>query len=511
MLSGAASFMSFAVNFILKFATRGIFLYYISIEYVGAISIFSDIVGTLSLVELGLGSALNYAFYKPLATKDYAQVRAIHELCKKLYLIFAGAVFTIGLIIVPFLPSILHEKVDLEYIYILYFLTLFTAVSSYIFRGKRPILSADQRQYIASLNDFFFNTGISVVQLAVLIFAPFDMSTKFLLYIMVLTLGKLLSVVRMKMVSDKLYKHIDQAPVIPLEKGAIRKMIKQASGILIETVTGKINIGIDNVLLAIYTSLSVVGLYANYTLLMTSLTTLINSTLSGVVPAFGQSAQIKTKEKMLELFHKYYFITFAMVAVISNVLLFGINPLMTVWIGEKYVLNGAIPVLLVLNFTITILLSGIRTFRNAYGMQWELRWVYILGSVVNFCVVMLCFNVFHLGIVSVLVSTTASLLIVEMWIPSYSLFKKKFQVPFSGYIVRTLCYFGSILLSAAVSYFATSLIPNNALYGFGTLFGRSFIALLIPCVVIIAFYSRTPEFKYSVDIIKKVFKKLRHK
>lgn len=55
----------------ISFINRTIFIYCLSSEYLGVNGLFTNILSLLSLAELGIGSAMTYALYYPLATKNY--------------------------------------------------------------------------------------------------------------------------------------------------------------------------------------------------------------------------------------------------------------------------------------------------------------------------------------------------------------------------------------------------------------------------------------------------------
>ena len=55
---------------ILNFITRTIFIHTLGVEYLGINGLFSNILTFLSLAELGIGNAIIYSMYKPLAKND---------------------------------------------------------------------------------------------------------------------------------------------------------------------------------------------------------------------------------------------------------------------------------------------------------------------------------------------------------------------------------------------------------------------------------------------------------
>lgn len=68
------------ITILLGFISRKLFIDYIGLEFLGINGLLSNVLSMLSLVELGIGSAIYYSLYKPLAKNDYNEVHAIMNL-----------------------------------------------------------------------------------------------------------------------------------------------------------------------------------------------------------------------------------------------------------------------------------------------------------------------------------------------------------------------------------------------------------------------------------------------
>lgn len=65
---------------ILAFINRTIFIYTLGVEYLGLSGLFTSILSMLSLAELGVGSAITFSLYKPLADADKEKNKVINEI-----------------------------------------------------------------------------------------------------------------------------------------------------------------------------------------------------------------------------------------------------------------------------------------------------------------------------------------------------------------------------------------------------------------------------------------------
>ena len=90
------------------FAMRTVLLYILGVEYLGLNSLFTSLLSFLSLAELGIGNAMVYAMYKPVAQDDDEAICALLKLYKKLYQIIGLIILTIGLILLPFVEYLVN-------------------------------------------------------------------------------------------------------------------------------------------------------------------------------------------------------------------------------------------------------------------------------------------------------------------------------------------------------------------------------------------------------------------
>ena len=89
---------------------RKVFISVLGETLLGIDGLYTDILGILSLAELGIGAALNFSLYKPVAAGDREKIKAYMLFYRKAYRVVACAVAVIGLVLTPFLPYIINEE-----------------------------------------------------------------------------------------------------------------------------------------------------------------------------------------------------------------------------------------------------------------------------------------------------------------------------------------------------------------------------------------------------------------
>ena len=72
-------------NVIIGFVCRIVFVRCLSADYLGVNGLFTNILTMLSLAELGVGGAIVYALYKPLAENDEEKIASLMKVYAKAY------------------------------------------------------------------------------------------------------------------------------------------------------------------------------------------------------------------------------------------------------------------------------------------------------------------------------------------------------------------------------------------------------------------------------------------
>ena len=75
----------YVINTVLGFLCRIVFIRCLSAEYLGISGLFANILTMLSLAELGIGSAIVFALYKPLAENDESKIASLMRYYAKAY------------------------------------------------------------------------------------------------------------------------------------------------------------------------------------------------------------------------------------------------------------------------------------------------------------------------------------------------------------------------------------------------------------------------------------------
>ena len=489
------------VTIIMQFILRSVFIRYLSISYLGAEGLFTNILSVLSLTELGLGAALVTNMYKPLALKDTRSIRAHINAYRKVYALIGAAIGVAGICLVPFLPYLIKDAAAIEGLTSIYLLYLTDSVFTYFFAHYRAMLSANQQDYVNTINRSIF----IVLQVVVQIICLF-LFRSFLLYLVIKIAFNLLAGFSISRTVRRMFPYLkekDGSRITPEEK---QTLVRNAVGIFSQRVGFTVMNGTDNIVISTFLGSVAVGLYSNYSLVVSTISTIIGLAMSAVQASIGNLCAVeesgKTRASFLNVDFVYFWI-YSFASVCLSVLM---TPFVRIWLGDRFEIGTAVIIVCVLNFYFANSRQAALAFATANGLLWKLKLKAIVEAVLNLVISIALVR--PLGMLGVFVGTSVSTLATSVWIEPYILYKYYFRESVFPHYVK---YAGNLAATAAAYLACTflgGLVPVAGLTGFLI---RCIICVIVTNVLYIIFFHKTEQFRYLKDLVGTILGDRRHR
>lgn len=123
---------------VIPFIMRTLMIYEMGMEYAGLNNLFTSIFQILNLAELGIGAALTYSMYKPIAEDNTEEICALLKLYKNVFVI-GCVVASLGILCVPFLGILVSGNIpgnlNMLILYLMYLIN--TVLSYWLFSYKK--------------------------------------------------------------------------------------------------------------------------------------------------------------------------------------------------------------------------------------------------------------------------------------------------------------------------------------------------------------------------------------
>ncbi|MCR2048498.1 oligosaccharide flippase family protein [Acetatifactor muris] len=494
---------------ILNFLTRTVFTKCLASEYLGITGLFSNVLSILSLSELGIGSAIVYALYRPFAEDNQDKIRALIRFYKKAYSYIGTVIFFLGVALIPFLPYLIKEKNTSVNILIIFALYLFQSVISYWFLAYRSaMLTASQNEYVITLVNCLCTVCMCVFQMTVLLcFKGQDIALYLYIFIQVLSNIAMNGII--SYVVGKKYPYINSREESRLEQIEKQGIFRNVFGLSLYRITSTINSSADSIIISSFVNITSVGLYSNYTLLQLAVVRILGVIYNPLTASIGNLNVTESKEKNKFIFDCLNLMSFWTYGFCSICLFILLNPFIGgIWLGKEWLLDEKTVAAFVIKFLIDGLLAAVIKFREAAGLFYNARIRYLLSVVINVSTSIFFVYNMKLGIFGVLVGSILAELLT-LAIDPIIVFKYVFQKKAASFYFTYFKYLLIILATTVLLRFITGLYNSYSILGFAV---SLMICMILPNLIWFLLFRNTEEFKYlskaAFGVVNRVKSKL---
>lgn len=487
------------VLLLLPFITRTVLIKFLGVDYVGLNALFISILQVLSVSELGIGSAIVFSMYKPIANDDNETMCALLNLYKKIYHIVGGFILLVGLIIMPFLPYLVKGEIPSDInLYWLYLIFLFNTVISYfLFSYKTALFSAFQRNDILSKRNTIITIFSNLIQILLLVTIR-----NYYAYVLVIPLGTILTNLINAYYAKKMYPDI-------VSRGTISKELftdikKRIVGLMSYKIYDVVYVSVDAIVISAFLGLTPLALYNNYFMIITVFIGFLNIISSSLTAGIGNKMVCERVENNYTDFKNLLFMFGWISSFLIVLMVCTFQNFITVWLGKDFLLPLLTVLLLVIHFMISTLINAfVYIYRTSAGLWWEDRFRPLIQTFVNLVLNIILVN--YIGLNGVILSTLfCSAFIAIPW-GTKILFKHYFKMSQKEYYQK-ICFYAltTIFTSYICFLICEKYILSDSLI---SLFMRGFIVLIISNILFWVIYHRQKEYKFFSDFIKQNYKK----
>lgn len=480
---------------IMNFILRMVFIHNLGIQYAGVSGLFVDILNILSFTELGIGTAITYSLYKPIAQNDELQIAKLMNFYRDAYRWVAGTIFILGICLIPFLDVLVKDVPDIkESIAIIYVMYLFNTSVSYLLIYKSSILVAKQKRYIVSK----IEGAMSVIRLLVEIIVIVAFKN-FMLY---LCMEIIRTLVQNLWISHRAAKEYTFIKEVQLSKAEKRAIYADVAGLSVYQIAGAIVSGTDSTVISALLGTTLVGLLSNYKMITGSVNMVIQQFYSGANASVGNLVVESTKKRQREVFEEINFMVFWLTTFCVACFMLLFDPFIAVWIGQEYILSGWTVLLLAIDFYIYNMVRCVALFRTANGLFVQGKARMVAMVIIN--IVLSCALAKPFGIEGVLFATIVARVLTQIWYDPMLVYREAFKEKVSKYYKRYACYLVTAVIAVGVTYIVGNYISfsNNYI----EIIVRLILCVLIPNIIILAMWCRTEELKRLVRRLGKLLK-----
>lgn len=483
-------YISNLIILLVNFIQRTVFIYVLGKTLSGVNGVYTDVLSVLSLTELGIGTALNYSLYKPVAEQDIQKIKSYMRFYRKAYLTIAGVIAVLGIGISPFLKYILKNpgNLTIEELTLYYYLFLFNTVISYFVTYKYSLVNAEQKNYIQTNINTLTKLVTATVQISVLF-----LFRNFLFYLLAQSVVELLQKIFVTVYLNRLYPYLLDKDVKPLTKQETQVVATKTKALICHKIGDVARLQTDKIIISSFVNVDTSAVVDNYVYIITYVGNFVNIIFDSVISGFGNVVVTESKERQYLLFRVYRFFAcwlFGFGAV-------GFFHLLTPFIGGVWLRDAGwtLPQVTVALLVADFYLKGGRTvllnFKIASGLFEQDKFLPLIQGALNLIVSVLL--VLKIGVTGVYVGTLVSGILANLIRPGI-IYRVCFDRKPWGYFRDALKYMAVILaVGVVVTPIRHLLMEKVSIFTFALMV---IVITLLYNLVFLAVFHRTEEFAY---------------
>ena len=281
IINSSANVLATIMMFIPNIIVRKIFLDNLGSEMLGLTSLYTNIIGWLSIFDMGIGSAIIFSLYKPYANNDYKSIKSYIGFYSKFYRKIGLGILISSLFISPFIKYFISDSINYKIASIGFILYAINTFISYIFSHRLCILNVAQEAYIITLGTAFSRLIISIIQAVMLNLYP-----NFLLYILIQIIINLIYFVAINKYIYNKFNWINEE-YEPLENEEQCNLKRNIKALFMHKIGTLVLNSTDNIVISKFLGLTTLAMYTNYHIVINALQCLVNSILNGLTSSLG--------------------------------------------------------------------------------------------------------------------------------------------------------------------------------------------------------------------------------
>lgn len=474
---------------------RRIFVATIGLDYLGINGLFGNILSFLALTESGVGIAMAYSLYAPVADNNEEKIRDLMLFYKKAYIVIALGVAGIGSLLIPIIPYLVTDTIFSDSQIILYYcLFLLDNVVSYFLAYRTTFLNACQKNYvITTIRTIVMCVGIALKSIAL------ALTHDFVIYLLITIAVTFTNNVLVSFYVDKKYKFLKSKEHNPIPNEEKKNLFKNIKGLFLHKIGAFAVFGTDNIIISLFLNLRTVGIYSNYTLILTQLNTFATQLFNAIIPGVGNYIAVGEKDSY-KMYKNILFINFLLYGSFTSILVCVIQPFLQFWIGKEGLLTTGVVFLILLDFYLKGMRNTVQIFKTAGGIFYQDRYSPLVEAVINLVVSIVLTS--QIGLPGVFLGTIISGLCAPFLITPYYLFKDLFGVKFKYYLRDMIKYFGVLIIITSISVIVGKIEFMTNL--FLDIVYHCIVLGIIDIVIYILLFRKTDEFKYLFEKVKSI-------
>ena len=297
------------------------------------------------------------------------------------------------------------------------------------------------------------------------------------------------------------YPYIVDKQVFSLSKEEKNVLINDSVGVLSTRVELTVLNSTDTIILSSILGSVISGLYSNYSLIVSTISTLAGMVFSSFQASIGNYCVQKEETEARGLYSNIGYVYYCIYGAATICLIGLLTPTISIWLGKDYILAKEIPWIISINFYISNSRQANLQFITVYHLLPKLNAKNIVEALINIIISIILVR--KIGLIGIFIGTAISLLSTSTWYEPFVLYKNKWGSGIGTYFIK---YFLRFFVVISFSVLASSINIRIFTGNITSLVCCFFLTIILGGIAVTLPYMRTKEFAFVVSSLRSLTK-----
>ena len=289
---------------------------------------------------------------------------------------------------------------------------------------------------------------------------------------------------------------------VALSKENKKEIFLNIKSLIFYKIGGVVFANSDNILISVILGVVMVGIYTNYLTLINAVNNVITIVFTAVSFSVGNLIAKESKKQQYAVFQKLNFFSIFLFGIATVCFVVLLNDFVYLWIGNDFLLNMNVVVVVAINFYMQGILRPIWVYRDSAGLFKQVQFLPLVTSALN-----IIFSIIlglKFGLFGILGATVIARLLSNFWYEPYILTKHYFKNGFMDYMKKLLKNIIIIFLCSIIFAYINSFVFS---YSWISMIFMAVITFVGTLIIFVLFYRKEDEFLFFKSLLFEIIKK----
>jgi O-antigen/teichoic acid export membrane protein len=321
----------------------------------------------------------------------------------------------------------------------------------------------------------------------------------YLAYCLIGLLPTIINNILITITANRLYPFLKEK--VRLDTYERRQVFKNMGSMFVYKLAAVLMFSTSSIIISVVVSTAAVGIYSNYSLIISTLSSLMTMVFASMTASIGDLIVRETPEERYRVFRIMLTAAFWLGGTLAFCAYFMLNDFICLWLGHEYTFDQKTVAAIIINFYVAAVVSPIRAFREGTGMFRKIKYLMVASLILYIFLAVAMGSYF--GVSGIVFAMVLAITTTYFWYEPMVLYHQYFKAKARNYFAKHVLNLSLLVLAIIICSQFVSLMPSNT-WLLWICKGIVLVAL-INCVFYVL-YRKTTEYSALKETAKRMIR-----